>query len=108
VAVKDPVADRNATLPVEVDGTTYQCPLGTNEKRAPYDSLAGRMQIEIEDVRQDLDRIEARYPEHVAPPTVVRRNNALVSRENRLIARYNRAIAKSNAILKSDCTAATG
>jgi hypothetical protein len=26
------------------------------------------MQIEIEDVRQDQDRIEALYPEHVALP----------------------------------------
>lgn len=108
VAVADQGADQKATLPIEVGGTTYDCPLDINEKRAPYDGLAGRMEVALRSVRRDADGIEARYPEGVAPHSVVQEHNALVSREKRLIARFNRAVAKSNAILDSDCTAAAG
>jgi hypothetical protein len=106
VAIDDQGAERKVTLPVEVGGKTYECPVGTSEKRAIYDGLAGRIEAALQDVRRDADRIEARYPDGVAPHSTVRRYSALISREKRLITRFNRAAAKSNAILESDCTAA--
>lgn len=96
------------TLPIEVGGTTYRCPLDVNKRRAPYDGLAGRTKADIEDVKRELDRIGTRYPDGVAPSAVVRRYNSLRSREKRLIARFNGAIDTSNAILESDCTVAAG
>lgn len=106
VAVDDQGAAREVALPVVVGGVTYDCPIDTNEKRAPYDRLAGRMKVALEDVRRDADRIEARYPDGVAPASIVSQHSALVAREKRLIARFNRAVAKSNAVLDSDCTLA--
>jgi hypothetical protein len=108
IGQSDTGSAKAVTLPIEAGGTTYSCPLDVNEKRAPYDGVAGRTKADIQDVKRELDRLGARYPAGVAPSAIVRRYNSLRSREKRLIARFNGAIDKSNAILESYCTVAAG
>src|SRR3954469_14649638 len=68
VTVTDQQGKKTAvTLPVEVDGKTYSCPAGTQDKLKPYDENAGRIMLTIRTVRKSEKTIEKRYPHNVAP-----------------------------------------
>jgi hypothetical protein len=88
------------------DGQRFSCPAGTREKLEAHTIQAGRIKITQQQVRRQLRKLEAKYPDNVAPGPVVDRYNALVRRDERLLDAYNAEVDAHNAILDRDCTPA--
>ena len=101
------VKDHGVTRTVKLGGAggaTYSCPAGTEDKLKPIDITSGRIKITLQDVRSQLRRLDAQYPNHVAPGPVVTRYNGLIRREHALVTAFNNSVAQHNQTIQSDCT----
>ena len=93
----------------------YECPSGESQKLNPLVIREGRIKLTMKDVVAELRRLKAKPPGAHASRQAIARYNAVVPRYNaalrrarRLGSAFDATAHQYNAIIDSDCTAASG
>lgn len=105
------------TVHLNLNGKTYECPLGTGDKLKPVDQQIGELQVTLKSVRSQLRsklarlrQLDSQYPGHTAPKPIADEYNGLLrtgrrleAQETQLVTRYNAAVDQHNHIITSNC-----